>query len=129
MIHPTDYEIEVKETVLLVKKGLMITVSRLPRNTTRQQVAEVAVEAFISSFALDTPDECGGYCGSACWYKPETRELREDGTWECLDPECSGTLTANGTLWPTGDPGIHHACNLCRLRVAVPESILLKEER
>lgn len=58
------------------------------------------------------------------WFTGEMRILRKRKIpvivrWLCPYPDCEGEMQPNGTIWPTGDPGIHHTCAVCGFTAAV----------
>lgn len=47
---------------------------------------------------------------------PRQPVLRE---WACPVDGCTGKMVFNGHTWPTGDPGYHHTCTVCKGTLAI----------
>lgn len=41
--------------------------------------------------------------------------------WFCPMPACRGEMRYTGENWPTGNPGYHHQCTVCKFRAAIKE--------
>lgn len=43
--------------------------------------------------------------------------------WKCPTKDCFGEMVQTGMVWPTGDPGYHHQCNLCGFTAAIKGAV------
>lgn len=43
--------------------------------------------------------------------------------WKCPTKDCFGEMVQTGMVWPTGQPGYHHQCNLCGFTAAVKGAV------
>ncbi len=43
--------------------------------------------------------------------------------WRCPAQDCFGEMVQTGIVWPTGDPGYHHECNLCGFTAAIKGAV------
>lgn len=72
----------------------------------------------------DIDKQFGSRCGGSRWFNqdPQTREQPMRAvrvTWPCPVHPCEGEMVYNGMSWPTGDPGYHHTCTICKFTAAI----------